>query len=483
MNTKLLVVCEVATAVGLWWCSQLSAQTLPSSYWPPSPTQAEQPRVLDSATSVEHIRQARQKFRAGALPEAQELLASKAGRVRTDVPLDAREIHVAEALMSLFAGDFPQALRHAEQAQSPAVPACPVCASQAAETRHAAADDVDIDAALVKAVLFAETKMEGLTKAWAGWAKQADAQVPLAAYLLQALEKRQLKYGHLALDGEAPGSHVDFFFERNSNAAIPVQMIFTQSGKYAGTMSLVRYRRAADVPSEYRLVFGDMQSPPLTVREFGRRGPSLPILQALARHRFYSLDQAAPSSLRAELEAYTAHQLELAPLASIWLSKTRSPLVESIRRHLADQELADWELTCTKNVGEIVHPTDGTMKVYWIVGFRNESVGLDDLQRLESGESSPELFHFAIFGHEPRGYVASYIVKAVGQEPGVWSYCLVRKAGGGIRYERFYDRPLDTAVSAEAHPDEEERYLRFELHEQSLADIERLIAEELADLK
>jgi hypothetical protein len=153
-----------------------------------------------------------------------------------------------------------------------------------------------------------------------------------------------------------------------------------------------------------------------------------------------------------------------------------------IHRKLVDQQLADWELTCMKNVGEIVHPVDGKMKIYWVVGFRNLSVDLADLERLDTGDSSAELYHFAIFGNEPRGYVASYVVKAVAQEPGVWTYALARRSGGGTDYVLLYDRPPQNEQPTEARG-QELRYVNNTLHDQAVADVERLLDEDLADLK
>jgi hypothetical protein len=469
--------------LGLMIGGSLFAQTLPEGYWPAAAKPVDSRRVLSGATSIDHIRQARKKLREGALREAQTLLATDETVIRMDVRIGPRELALARAMISLFEGDFRTALSSAEQAQSDAVPACPVCGFANSNVRRRSPDDLDLEAALVKALVFAEVKMEGLTQAWAKWVKQEQPRLPLANYLLFALEAKQVKYGHLAVTPEpVPQGHVDFFFDRNSQSTLPVQMIFSQRGKYAGTISLVRYQRAASLPFEYRLAFVDLQGGPLTVREYGRRGPALPILESLAAHRSYSLDPKHPSSLRAELEVEVAYEKGVWPLVSLWMAQTRAELAVQRHQERLAQKLADWEITGMKKVGQIVHPTEGSMKIYWMVGFRNRAIPWSDLEQLSAGETSTELYHFAIFGHEPRAYVASYLVKAIALEPGVWSYALIRKIGDKIEYLEIYDRPPQKELTGDDLV-KEAQFQEGPLHDQARQDIERRIDEELADLR
>lgn len=463
--------------------SGLCAQTLPDGYWFEAAKPIDSRRVLNASTSIDHIRRAREKLCEGALQEAQTLLATDEMVIRTDVRISQREMALTRALMSLFEGEFRTALTYAEQVQSDAVPECPVCGFANSNVRRHSPDQLDLEAGLVKALVFAEVKMEGMTQAWAKWVKQEQPRLPLANYLLFALEAKQVKYGHLAITPEqVPQGHVDFFFERNPQSTLPVQMIFSQRGKYAGTISLVRYQRAASLPFEYRLAFVDLQGGPLTLREYGRRGPALPILESLAAHRYYSLDPEQPSLLRAELEVDVAYEKGVWPLVSLWMAQTRAELAAQLHQDLLARQRADWAITGMKNVGQIVHPTAGSMKIYWIVGFRNRSISWRDLEQLSTGETSVELYHFAIFGQEPRAYVASYLVKAIAQEPGVWSYALIRKIGDKIEYLEIYDRPSQKDLTGEDLV-QEAQFQEGPLHDQAMQDIERRIDEELADLR
>jgi len=426
MSLRRLVLLALFAAVP---AMRLAAQTIPPVPGLPDafPSKAQREstdppgdglRTLKKA-GPDNLRQARELIRKGLIEKAGQALRKNADAVRPSerVAEDPREINVGLSLLEYLDGNLRGAFDRAQEV-------------------HGAGEsgDVNIEAAILKSLIFIRVGLDPLALRWARWVKEFEPDNPAAASILKAFaDVGAGTYTRDTTEHPAyPAYQIDGWQGSDARRQ-PLVLVLRKDLDFRGALAFQRLSSEGQNTSGYELKFYDLEARPFLVSYY-EDPPGGAEFKAIDSPYNPQFGRGRYTIMRAELESFYWRREGVTPFAAWWAEYAGGTKNELVARHvqgpLEAEHAWSWQEKGTLTLGSKLD------KRFFVLAFANAD--LLDAERLKKIDGPLEHYHFAVGSRETGQHLLSLVVTSTEPLPGERLYFLQRRSGGKLREEGMF---------------------------------------------
>lgn len=400
------------------------SQTMPPEKPAPEPDYR---KVLGKEESLTRLSRARDLFWQGQLVPASDLLRGLDVTIDWTVAAAPGELEVARGIVALKQGDLRAAYVAAR------------AAFQSAREKK-----LQLEASLLQSLIFARARVWPISQFWADLARVQDA------------ECRALKYLEEMMRGEKVGSYTKATAQphpRDASFVLEVYrcktpapqravLVIRRGAEFHGALA-VEAVPVSDRALVYALTFYDLEGAPVQVTDYVAAEPTDAALLAFVADLDPRFGTGRFTIMRAEVEALTSYRLGITPLAAHWAAYAGTRLTDdNVKRKLQEALAWTWAFRGRDSGGPLAGPR------HLMLGYVNEDAPSGIRDRFPP--TGPiEHYHFAVFTHDTRLYLGSYVVASDEPGPGERLYFLKRLVRGQTHVlDVFPDLPTYEAARA-----------------------------------
>ena len=377
--------------------------------------------VLESKESALRIKEAGELFRAGAFSQAVEKLRGEDYSVRFDSEANPQETGVAQALLALADGDLRGAFDKAD-----------------AVHRAGKKEWSNVDAGLVKSLVYVRAKVAPSSLYYADWVREVHSDNNGAAGIKQQLTAVDLGAFTMVANDEHPWQpdYRVVVWRGSETSPQPLAATFMRGSRFIGALTVEEVATDDGKPSEFVIVFRDLDGPPITLESLGRGKPSEDALKEYAGQFCPAWESGRFSVLRAEAESLRWRQWGVAPFAAQWAAYALdggSRGAKPIQMDMQKARVWDWKLEETDK-----------QENWTALAFSNQDASSSD--ELPSDGSSLEYACVVVLSSDNHRFLDCCVVRSEQLLSGDRVFCLERRGPGRREVLELYDDLPDLAA-------------------------------------
>lgn len=221
----------------------------------------------------------------------------------------------------------------------------------------------------------------------------------------------------------------------------PVVLVLRRGEDFRGALAMESRSEGRGVPPVFELRFYDLEGRPIALTRLRNEAQAEQVLQKYSIELNPRFGKGGFTIMRAELEASTWYELDVAPFAAAWASYAiQNGGIRSKDIQIALQAKSAWNWTYEGRfeAGRIPDPMGGSDKsLYLVVGYSNSS--MQRVEELRNTEQAVEVFHFPLLA-SGAAYLDSYVLTSETLSPSERVYVLKRAGGGDSELIDLFDQ-------------------------------------------